>query len=420
MNYMVTDTELTAIADAIRNKNGTTASLAYPAGYITAINDLNSSSTTIDRIYIDTPPNRIYYTTGDHFDPTGMIVKIDIIDTSGSYTEIINGYTYYTGELTTEQDNITISFTGFGSTVSVNQAIVVNDIDVIFNNNTWTAISRIAQAGIGQNYWDIGDCKAIQLNGNIHSSITLLNYTTYVFILDFNHPINKTISDNNIILGGFKTALTDGKDICLIDSQYNDIGAFNMNHYGTTSSSPYYSNYGGWKGCDFRYDVLGAVSKSPSYYNRTKTTSNIGYDATIAAITSPKTNTLMATLPNDFRNVLRLWTRWVDNKGNSSNVDTNVTSCIDAGISLLTEYEVHGTRSFANQYEQNHQKQITYYVNSNSKIKYKYNDIATSVNWWVASPFYNDASRFCFVATNGSKDYRHSYMSTGLAPAFKV
>ena len=93
-----------------------------------------------------------------------------------------------------------------------------------------------------------------------------------------------------------------------------------MNHRGQTSnssSSGYYNtNYGSWKGSDLRYDILGATSQAPSQYNQSKSTSNVGYDATAATSTSPKSDT------------------------------------------LLTKFEVQCARTYANEYEKNHQKQI--------------------------------------------------------------
>ncbi len=41
-NYLVTDTELTAVADAIRTKGGTSLPLTFPTGFINAINDIPS------------------------------------------------------------------------------------------------------------------------------------------------------------------------------------------------------------------------------------------------------------------------------------------------------------------------------------------------------------------------------------------
>ena len=40
-NYIVTDTELTSIADAIRTKGGTQGSLTFPAGFVTAIGNIS-------------------------------------------------------------------------------------------------------------------------------------------------------------------------------------------------------------------------------------------------------------------------------------------------------------------------------------------------------------------------------------------
>ena len=106
----------------------------------------------------------------------------------------------------------------------------------IFNNASWEEISLVAKAGMGDMFWDIGDTKTITLNGTV-GTLSLSNLSLNVFILDFNHPINKTTADNNIILGGFKT--TTGIDVCLVDSaSYSSDGLkyFNMNHWGTTSS----------------------------------------------------------------------------------------------------------------------------------------------------------------------------------------
>jgi len=41
-DYLVTDTELTSIADAIRTKGGTSASLTFPTGFVNAIDAIPS------------------------------------------------------------------------------------------------------------------------------------------------------------------------------------------------------------------------------------------------------------------------------------------------------------------------------------------------------------------------------------------
>lgn len=300
------------------------------------------------------------------------------------------------------------------------------------NDATWEQISEVSIAGTGDTYWDVGDCKAVTLNGTV-GTLALSNITLYVFILDFNHPINKSTADNNIIWSGFKTALTDGKDVALCDSSYgssnyNGSKIFNMNHYYSGYSNYYTDdgyakltyNYGGWKGCDFRYDILGATSTAPSPYNTTRTTSATGFDATQATIDTPVANTLMAALPSDLRAALRLWNRYVDYKGNSSNTDANCSTTTVDALSLLAEFEIFGLRTYANQYEQNHQKQMAYYTAGNSKIKYKHNATGTACYWWQASAYYNATIPFCDVKTDGSTYYVASDTSLGLAPAFRT
>ena len=198
---------------------------------------------------------------------------------------------------------------------------------------------------------------------------------------------------------------------------------FTMNHKGQTSTSGsagyYNTNYGGWKGSNLRYDILGATSTAPSQYNQNKSTSNVGYDATAATLTSPKADTLLAALPSDLRSAMRLWTRWIDAVGNSSNVDANIKATVDA-ITLLAEFEVQGARTYANEYEKNHQTQMAYYNAGNSKVRYKHSDTSSVVYWWECSPYYSSTYNFCSVHTSGGAYYAAALYCFALAPAFKT
>lgn len=296
------------------------------------------------------------------------------------------------------------------------------------NDYTWAEISQIAKAGLGAQYFNIGDCKEITLNGKIGDFLTASNLKLCLFILDFNH-VDNGVADNNIIFGGFKTALTGGVDVALADRRYANTNytdgakCFTMNHKGQTSASGsagyYNTNYGGWKGADLRYDILGATSTPPSQYNVNKTASCVGYDATAATITNPVADSLLAALPSDLRSVLRLRTHYVDNKGNASNTDAGVTAVTDA-VSLLTEYEIFGSSSRANTYEKNHQSQMKYYSDGNSKVKYKHDATYAAVYWWECSPNFSYAYSFCLVYTNGGADNNNASRSRALAPALKV
>ena len=421
-NYLVTDTELTNVANSIREKGGTTESLNWPNGYITAVEDITTGGDTYAVVVVTYPAGSVCIATNGTTTLTAANTSGQAAFSIPTPTSTPETWTISCSDSSTgDNDGITININSYGQYF----IIELTYADPVLNNNSWETISTIAQRGAGDTYWDIGDRKTIILNGKIGTYLDLSNFETYVFILDFNHPINKYTADNNIIFGGFKTALTGGIDICLCDRGYNGTGSsqvsyFNINHVqiDTTVGN---SNYGGWKGCDLRYDILGATQTPPDNYNSTsRNTSTAGYDATTAAITSPKASTLMSALPSDFRSVLRLWTRYVDNKGNASNVDANVTACIDAGISLLAEFEIFGSRSWANTYEKNHQKQMQYYTTGNSKVKYKHNATTTTAFWWTSSAMYYYAYSFCYVDSRGSCFSKETKTIIGLAPAFKV
>lgn len=294
-------------------------------------------------------------------------------------------------------------------------------VSSVLNDNSWADIKKISDQGIGANCWSVGDTKSVLINGTV-GTLTV-NATCWAFILGFNH--NSALEGKGITFGGFKTAQTGGKDICLVDAKYNTTlsdgtKCFNLNHWGNASASPYNTNYGGWKGCDARYDILGSTNKAPSGYGSTPTTSRVGYDPDNYDIVSgPVANTLMAALPLDLRSVMKPITKYTDNKGNSSNTVAGVSTSIDY-LPLLAEFEVFGTRTYANQYEKNYQKQYAYYAAGNSKVRYRHSATTSTAYWWERSPYYNGAYTFCIVNTNGNASTGYSRLSFGLAPAFMV
>ena len=282
------------------------------------------------------------------------------------------------------------------------------------NDQTWAEIRQVSDAGQGSSYWSVGDRKAVLVNGTVGT--LAVNQTLYVYILGFNH--NSAKEGNGIQFGTFKTALSGGTDVCLVDGSYNSYKTdgskiFNMNHWGNY-------NYGGWKACDLRYDILGSTNKAPVNYGKARATSDTGYDAPTNTATSPVANTLMAALPADLRAVMKPITKYTDNKGNSSDVAANVTSSLDY-LPLLAEQEIFGgNRTYSNQYEKNSQVQYAYYSAGNSKVKYRHSATGSTAYWWERSPYYGSNYSFCLVNTNGGAYYNGARFSYGLAPAFMV
>lgn len=305
---------------------------------------------------------------------------------------------------TNGQATITVSCTaGMNYSAPANKTIEVTAefISSVLNDNSWAAIHSVSDNG--KNYWAIGDRKAVTVNGTVGRQ--KVNDTYYAYIIGFNH--NSIRERTGITFGTFKTSLTVGRNICLVDSKYNSYSTngskyFNMNHSSNT-------NNGGWKGCDLRYDVLGS------------TNTNDG-NATATTATNPVANTLMAALPSDLRAVMKPMAIYTDNTGSGSNNASQVTRTTDY-LPLLAEYEIFGTRTYANSAEKNYQEQYEYYRAGNSKIKYCHNTMSTVASnaiaqWWGRSP--TGSNDFCGVAQNGEHNAFSAQYSYGIAPIFRV
>ncbi len=283
------------------------------------------------------------------------------------------------------------------------------------NDMTWEEIAAISAEGTGANYFAVGDCKAIELNGTV-GTVTFTNQTLYVYILGFDH--NSALEGSGISFGGFKTAIEGGVNVALCDTHYNSYKtdgtkAFNMNHWGN-------SNVGGWAGCDMRYDILGSTDVAPSGYGSAKSTSTVGYDATATCATNPVANTLMAALPAALRAVMKPITKYTDNMGNANqNNEAAVTATVDY-LPLLAEREIFTSKTYSNDHEGSKQAQYTYFANGNSRVKYKHSDTASTLVWWERSAGYNGTSYFCSVGTGGNAIRNNAFYSYGVAPAFLV
>lgn len=305
-----------------------------------------------------------------------------------------------------------------GATCEIN--VTASFISNTLNDNDWATIGEVSVSGKGDLYWDVGDCKAGAFNGKVGDYLTLSG-TKYVYIIDFNHT-DGGVADNNIMWATFMSAQTGGVPTALVDSKYSPDASwanytsgektFTMNHWGNY-------NYGGWAGCDLRYDIMGATNKQPSGYGKAKTTSCVGYDADGTEFTNPKANTLLAAFPSDLRSAMRFREHWADSKGNSSNTEANVTKIKDA-ISLLMEFEFFGQRTYANNYEQNKQTQFTYWKNGNTKKFMKNSSVSTEAQCvWLGSAFCGDAFGFC-SSGGGSPSYGNAHYSFALVAAFKT
>lgn len=281
--------------------------------------------------------------------------------------------------------------TSVTKTVSVtcSYAVALSFVSSTLNDNEWSAIKSVSDAGQGANYWSIGDRKAVTLNGTV-GKLSLSNVTIYAFIIGFNH--NASVEGaNRIHFQLAKTALSGGTDVCLCDSSFNSdvstTGYFSMNRSQTNS--------GGWASSQMRTKICGTSLSSYS-------------------------GTIIAVIPEALRAVLKSVTKYTDNTANGGgSTASHVTATTDYFF-LLSEYEVFGSITYANSNESSKQVQYAYYSAGNSKIKYKHNETNTGASWWLRSPLPLGRDSFVYVRPDSEGNGWYANFSFGFTPGFCV
>lgn len=440
------DSKLTQVADAIRTKGNTSADLQFPSGFISAIQAIQTgtelqiivtvksgatvtatkgskvvSGASVNGTCTLTVPEAgtwsVKATLGGQTSDTKSVIFTDRYTTSLTFFSATitvtvesgasvalkkNGTTLQTKTSTgtvvftvTETGAYTVDATKNGQTVSgsvsvvsstTSYALTLSFVSAVLNDNDWAKIREVSDKGDGANYWSIGDCKEVTLNGTV-GQLSLSNYTTYAFIIGFNH--NAELEGQNRIhfqLG--KTALSGGTDVALCDGYYgsnNSINGFEMNHNN--------ESWGGWKSSHMRTEICG--------------TSLTSYSGTILAV-----------IPAALRAAIKPVTKYTNNSGNNSSASA-VTATTDYFFPL-SEYEVLGTSTNSNGYERDKQVQYSYYSAGNSKIKYNHGAISTAIFYWTRSPSVNAEACFMVVMSNGASLNYKADISSGFAPGFCV
>ena len=447
--YLTNTTDLTSVANAIRTKGGTTELLTYPDEFVIAIQaiqtgpelqiivtvksgatvtatkgSLSVSGTSVNGTCTLTVPEAgtwsVSATLGGQTSDTKTVSITDTymvslsffsaditvtVDSGASVSLQKDGATIQTKTSTgtvvftvTETGTYTIVATKNGQTTSdsvnvvsgtTSYSLTLSFVNSTLNNNEWSVIKSVSDAGQGANYWSIGDRKEVTLNGTV-GYLSLSNYTTYAFIIGFNH--NASVEGaNRIHFQLAKTALSGGKDIALCDSKYNtqvsETGYFSMNMYS--------NNDRGWGGSQMRTNICGTSLSSYS-------------------------GTIIAVIPAALRAVLKSVTKYTDNTGGRRGSNASYVTATTDYFFLLSEFEVFGSISYGNTNEKNKQAQYAYYSAGNSKIKYKHNGTSTAAPWWLRSLSVNDFSAFVSVRTNGTVNHPDARYSIGFVPGFCV
>ena len=279
---------------------------------------------------------------------------------------------------TATQNGVTIYPDSGMALSSVSVAIPVYDgsIYTTFNEASWSYIKSMTVSGKASSYWKVGDRKEVILNGTVGKK-TFSNTTTYCYILGFDH--NASIESNGehtIHIGFGASALSGGKYIAYVDSQYNNFvsstGYFSMNTSNTTS--------GGWNSCQMKSTIC------PAFKN---------------------------ALPSDLQSNIRAVTKW-QNDGNSTTGQSSSNE-----IWLLSEREIFGSASnsnySANQLQYDFYKGVTGW-SAAPTIKYKDTSTSEAVFWWERSANSYSDNGFCLVDLNGDASRSLAGGSRAFAP----
>lgn len=246
-------------------------------------------------------------------------------------------------------------------------------ISTVLNDNTWETIRLVSDLGQGANFWAIGDCKAVTLNGPITvlSESISLPATAYPFIIGFDH--NAEIEGANRIHFQFgKSALANG-------------------HIQSLFSA--------------------AIDTSTELWVYTTFRENLGQN--LAADSS----TLLGSLPADLKSVLKNVVKYSVNA--MSGKESAVTPTTDY-IFILSAYETRGSIQFTtstsgkiNPYVRNYQKQYAYYAAGNTP----------PINIWLRDFAYYSSKQsggWAYIAASNGQNHVSGQYSHPICPAFCV
>ena len=192
-----------------------------------------SAKVELKSIEVTTPPTKTTYFPGETFDPTGMVVMADL----GGVSIAVGGYTVSPTVMAAGVTSVTITYEFAGVTKTTSQAVTFVTPSATLANNSWETIGLVADAGMADAFWNVGDAKAETLNGENHEFV----------IIGFNHDnldagdAKRGTSYNG---GSNKAAITFQMRHCLNTAYY-------MNSTGT--------NVGGWGSSYMRGTIMPLV-----------------------------------------------------------------------------------------------------------------------------------------------------------------
>ena len=261
----------------------------------------------------------------------------------------------------------------------------------VLDSCPWDFIRWASDEGIADLLWSVGDRKAVTLGawGGPWTSYQVSAGTYYAYIIGFNH--NKELEGDKRIHFEFGfTQLSDGTHIAFSNGAYSQ--QVNDSSQSTlTRMNKSRTNTGGWEACTMRTGTLNGEDKS-----------------------------LLSASPSDLVAALKTVTKYTDNAGGGSNVESNVTATTDKFF-LLNMMEIYGGDGNAsNSYELQKTAQYQYYRNGNDKIRNRSDSTGNPCIIFLRSPYRGDNKSFCRLNERALAGYQSADSCLGISPAFCV
>ena len=153
--YLINATDLTKVASAIKEKGGTSAPLVYPAGFVSAIQAIQTGA-----------PLQIIVTTS-----AGATVTATKDSKTVSGTADTNGKCILT---VTEAGTWTVTAATASSTNTADVVVGTANVDMImidpvFGNNSWAAIIKACQEKQVPDTWNVGNSCNMTINNKTYA-----------------------------------------------------------------------------------------------------------------------------------------------------------------------------------------------------------------------------------------------------------
>ena len=258
---------------------------------------------------------------------------------------------------------------------------------------SWSRISEISTAGEAANYFAVGDCKPVQLNGTFLDETIDGIYYAYIVHFDASAIIFGAFKNANMVNIHFAGPSGDGYNI----------------HVDGSGSSP--QGFAIYKNSKLRYQ-LG---------NTNETTASLTGNAAESVLSNPRSGSLLACFPDELRANMKTTVYY-------SHITASSTSGIAYSDYLVIPSEYNYTGSFTGSkptYTNEPRVHYSYYKNGGDPPKYTHNNPSKTGGVWLQHHKGQDTGSFCYInwLAPGPSIYEASSSTTkkqGVAPVFSV